>query len=81
MSRYTTDEALSFIESMRLTIGDRVGFRWMAAKLDRLAEHVAWMAEENARLRERLEHAGSDAGDERLEHAGVDADDERTPDA
>ena len=64
MTRYTTDEALAFIESLRLTIGDRVGFRWIAAKLDRLAEHIARMAEENTRLRERLEQAGvgSDGG-------------------
>lgn len=52
---FTPAEALAFIESLRLPLARRVGFRWMAAKLTRLSAFVEATTAENARLRARLD--------------------------
>ena len=50
MPEYTKDEALAFIESMRLTIAGRVGFKWLGEKLSDLAVYIESIAAENERL-------------------------------
>jgi hypothetical protein len=59
VSEYTKDEALAFIESLRLTIGDRVGFKWLAAKLYRLAAFVESISDENERLNAYIDQANA----------------------
>jgi hypothetical protein len=50
VSEYTKDEALAFIESMRLTVAGRVGFTWLGEKLSDLATYVESVVAENERL-------------------------------
>ena len=50
VSEYTKDEALAFIGAMRLTLVNRVGFKWMVEKLSSLATYIDSLAAENERL-------------------------------
>ena len=61
MTEYTKDEALTFIEAMRLTIQGRVGFKWMTEKLSDLAGYIESVADENERLRAFLDETSSRA--------------------
>jgi hypothetical protein len=55
---YTKDEALAFIEAMRLTIAGKVGFKWMTEKLALLSAYIDSLAAENERLNAFLDEAG-----------------------
>ena len=57
MSAFTKTEALAFIESMRLTISGRTGFRWMVERLSALADYLESIADENDRLNGYLDWA------------------------
>jgi len=59
MSEYAKDEALAFIESMRLALGDRVGFKWLGEKLTDLASYIESVAAENERLNAYLDWANA----------------------
>lgn len=59
MSEFTREDAAAFIESMRLTLGDKVGFRWLSQKLDSLARFVDDLCLENDRMRAYIEGAGN----------------------
>jgi len=65
MADYTRDDALAFIEAMRLTVEGKVGFKWMSEKLSDLSLYVQRIAEENERLKERIEAA---SGETRRSH-------------
>lgn len=58
MAEYTKDEALAFIEAMRLTLDGKVGFRWLVAKLSDLAAYVESIADENELLNAFLDRTG-----------------------
>ena len=49
-SEFNKAEALAFVESLRLTLVNRVGFRWMVEKLSALAAYIGSIADENERL-------------------------------
>ena len=66
MTEFDRDEALAFIEAMRLTLGDRVGYRHMSEKLLALAAYVRSVTDENEQLRAYLDSVGSRAGWEAL---------------
>jgi len=76
MSEYTKDEALAFINAMRLTLQGKVGFKWLLEKLDGLTAYVESVADENEQLTAFLDETG--ARDEyesfRASHAGESAD-------
>jgi hypothetical protein len=55
---YTKDEALAFIEAMRLTVAGRTGFKWMVEKLAALAAYVEAVGTENETLNAYLDDAG-----------------------
>lgn len=55
---FTGDEALAFIESLRLTLAGKTGFVWLATKLERLATYVARLTEESERMRAFIEAKG-----------------------
>jgi hypothetical protein len=57
MPEYTKDDALAFIEAMRLATNGKVGFKWLTEKLSGLAAYVESTAEENARLNAYLDSA------------------------
>ena len=57
MTEFTKDEALAFIESIRLTLAGKVGFRWLSEKLSGLAAYIESTAEENEWLNEYLDRA------------------------
>lgn len=59
MTEYTKDEALAFIEAMRLTLKDKVGFKWMVDRLAGLSAFVEAIAIENERLSAYLSWAGA----------------------
>lgn len=74
MPEYTKDDALTFIESMRLTIGGKTGFRWLGEKLSQLSAYIESVVAENERLNAYIDSAGSRA-DYRAyvsAHAGAD---------
>jgi len=58
----TKDEAMAFIETLRLTISGKVGFKWLSAKLSDLAAFIESMAAENERLNAYVDDVGSRAG-------------------
>lgn len=53
MSGYTKDEALAFIEALRLVVRGKVGFKHLTDKLSDLAAYVEAIADENERLKAR----------------------------
>ncbi len=57
MSEYTKDEALAFIEAIRLTLSGKVGFKWLVEKLSSLAAYIESIAAENERLNAYLDWA------------------------
>ncbi len=59
MSEYTKDDALELIDSLRLTIGNRVGFKWLVAKLNSLAAYIESINAENERLNASLDRANA----------------------
>lgn len=59
MSEYTKDEALAFINAIRLTLGGKVGFKWLAEKLSLLAAYIESIAAENERLNAYLDWANA----------------------
>lgn len=59
MSEFTTAEALAFIEAMRLTLVNRVGFQWMVERLSSLAAYVESITAENERLNAYLDWANT----------------------
>jgi hypothetical protein len=56
MSDYTRDEALAFIDAMRLTLDGKVGFKWHVQKLADLGTYVRSVADENERLNGYLDN-------------------------
>ena len=58
MADLTQEEALAFIESMRLTVAGHVGFRWMTQKLATLAAYVDALGAENRRLNAYVDSKG-----------------------
>ncbi len=59
MSEYTKDEALAFIDAMRLTLEGKVGFKWLVEKLSGLAAYIESINAENERLNAYLDSANS----------------------
>lgn len=57
MPVYTKDEALAFINGLRLTLSGRVGFKWLAEKLSDLAAYIESITAENERLNAYLDWA------------------------
>jgi hypothetical protein len=60
-TQFTKDEAVAFIESMRLTLVNRVGFRWMVERLSSLTAFVESVSEENERLQAYIRSTGTQA--------------------
>jgi hypothetical protein len=56
MSEYTNDEALAFIEAIRLTLADKVGFKWLVERLSGLAAFIETVTAENTRLNAYIDH-------------------------
>ncbi|MDI6692552.1 MAG: hypothetical protein QMD76_04490 [Anaerosomatales bacterium] len=52
------DEAVAFVESLRLMSRGRAGFQWLDAKLEELEHVIARLAEENRALRSFVESRG-----------------------
>ena len=59
MSEYTKDEALAFINAIRLTLGRKVGFKWLVERLSDLAAYIESLTAENERLNAYLDWADS----------------------
>ncbi|KAF0209514.1 MAG: hypothetical protein Q8S43_08875 [Actinomycetota bacterium] len=59
MPEYTKDEALAFIESMRVLVASRVGFKWLAEKLSHLSAYIESITDENDELKARLDQVDS----------------------
>jgi hypothetical protein len=57
MSEFTKDEALAFIEAIRLNLEGKVGFKWFVERLSGLAAYVDSVAAENERLNAYLDWA------------------------
>ena len=82
MSEFTQAEALAFIESMRLTLVNRVGFKWMVDRLSGLSVYVESIGAENEQLNAYLDLSGARSGYESYRSAhgggGIDPDTTRS---
>ena len=59
MREYTKDEALVFIDAMRLTISGKVGFKWMVDRLSDLTSYIVSVTSENEQLNAYLDSANA----------------------
>lgn len=59
MPEYTKQDALTFIETLRLTVANRVGFKWLTGKLVELNEFIESTVAENERLQAYIDRTGS----------------------
>lgn len=50
MADFTKDDAVAFVDSLRLTVANRTGFQWMTARLMALAVYLESIASENASM-------------------------------
>ncbi|MDP2181105.1 MAG: hypothetical protein Q8K99_00855 [Actinomycetota bacterium] len=57
VSEFTKDEALAFIEAIRLNLDGKVGFKWFVERLTHLADYIESVAVENERLNAYLDWA------------------------
>ncbi|MDA3935330.1 MAG: hypothetical protein PF636_00495 [Actinomycetota bacterium] len=57
MPEFNKDEALAFIEAMRLTLNGKVGFKWLVEKLSLLSAYIESVALENEQLNTYLDQA------------------------
>ncbi|MDO8963037.1 MAG: hypothetical protein Q7W30_00930 [Coriobacteriia bacterium] len=55
----TKDEALAFIEAIRLTLDRKVGFKWLVTKLSDLSRYIGRVADENERLNAYIDGTGA----------------------
>ena len=62
MAEYTKDEALAFVDAMRLTLRGKVGFQWMVDKLSDLSAYIESIAAENEQLNAYIDHTGARDG-------------------
>ncbi len=78
---YTKDEALTFIESLRLMLSNRTGFKWLAEKLSLLAAYIESTAKENELLNDYLDSTNTrgdyesyrEAHPQPTDHGGADS--------
>lgn len=68
MTVETREEALVFIDAMRLTIQGKVGFKWMTERLSQLTDYLESLADQNERL-----NAFIDATDSRDDYIAFSA--------
>jgi hypothetical protein len=59
VSEYTKDDALVFIEAIRLTVSGKVGFKWLVERLSDLSAYIESITAENERLWAYLDWAKS----------------------
>ncbi len=59
MSEFTKDEALVFIEAIRLGVDGKVGFKWLVEKLSHLAAYIESSAAESEQLNAYLDWANA----------------------
>lgn len=59
MSEYTKDEALAFINAIRLTLDGKVGFKWLVERLSDLTAYIESITAENEWLNAYLGWADS----------------------
>jgi len=59
MAVETREEALVFVDAMRLTIEGKVGFKWMTERLSELREYLDALADENDRLNAFIDESGA----------------------
>jgi hypothetical protein len=78
MSEYTKDEALAFVEAMRLTLTGKVGFKWLVEKMSDLAGYIESVSAENERLNAYVDSVGARDGYEshRVMHPGAAPEDD-----
>lgn len=73
MSAFTKDEALAFIDAMRLNLRGRTGFKWFVDRLSHLSEYVESTASENAQLNGFVDSIGARADFEEYRRATQDS--------
>lgn len=59
MQEFTKEEALAFIDAMRLTLDGKVGFKWLVEKLGALSGYIESIADENAAMSEYIDSSGA----------------------
>ena len=54
---FTRDEALAFVEAIRLNLEGKAGFKWFVERLSLLADYIESTADENTRMNAYLDCA------------------------
>jgi hypothetical protein len=52
---YGTEDALAFVDSMRLMLAGKTGFMWLGQKLEALTDYIERTDAERTRLRSEVE--------------------------
>ncbi len=78
MTEYSKDEALAFVEAIRLTIQGKIGFQWLSEKLGDLSGYIEAVATENEDLNTFIGQAGLEAEYEAFRAARAGAGDGAT---
>jgi len=73
MAGYTREEALAFVDAIRLTIQGKTGFKWMVEKLTDLSAFIDAEGAENEALNDYVDATGQRAEYEsyRAAHADI----------
>jgi uncharacterized protein (DUF2164 family) len=61
MSDYTKEEALAFVEAIRLSLAGRTGFKWLVERLSSLAGYIESTSADNERLNAYIDSSGARA--------------------
>lgn len=52
---YTKNDALAFVDSIRILMANRTGFKWLMVDLDQLTAYIESSADENESMKEYLQ--------------------------
>jgi hypothetical protein len=61
VAEFTKEEALAFIDAMRLALRGKVGFQWLVEKLSALSAYIETITAENEQLKARTGSANATA--------------------
>ena len=59
MSEYTKEEALAFIDAIRLTVSGKTGFKWLVERLSGLSAYIESISAENEQLNAYIDWANA----------------------
>ena len=62
MAEYSKEEALAFIDAMRMTLNGKTGFKWLVERLSDLGAYIETITAENDQLNGYVDFANARDG-------------------